>query len=251
MTHHAIGVVGHAKRIDEASTLADKVGAKVLTVDPGRLGAGKNHLRAWRQLYNLFPDSRWLVVLEDDAVPVGDFNRQLRLALDAAPSPIVSLYLGRYRPGHWQPSIAKAFGMIDPAIHDDPPDPCWFTGMPLLHAVGVAIKTSLVPLMVDYLPWHLRAMAVDEAMSRWASRRGAEVAYTMPSLVDHNYRLPTLIPERTSIYGEVFTSGGDVRHDCEPRKAWRTGTRDSWNSSMLHVPAPDVADLTPEAYVIL
>lgn len=232
MTHHAVGVVGHIKRIESATALADQVEAKVLSLDPGRLGAGRNHLRVWQQLYDLFPNSSWLVVLEDDAKPVADFRRQLRMALEAAPTPIVGLYLGRYRPGRWQASIAKAFGMIDPLIHDDPPDPCFFTGMPVVNCVGLAVKTSLVPMMIDSLRMKPREVPVDEGIALWAKRRVADVAYTMPSLVDHNDELPTLITQRaTVLYGsEAFERAADVR------VAWRTGAREQWNSQCLEVP---------------
>lgn len=242
VTHHAVGIVGHTDRMDEAWVLAEEVEAKHVAIDTGRLGAGRNHLRVWRGLYGLFPDSTWLCVLEDDAVPVEDFRHQLRLALDVAPAPVVSLYLGRHRPGHWQPSIAKAFGMINSDLHDDVPDPCWFTGMGVLHCVGIAIKTSLVASMVDYVGWHLRTTPVDEAMSRWATRLRIDVAHSMPSLVNHNNTLPTLITNRVSfLYGEDSDS-----RDNDIRLAWRAGTREQWNSSALVVPTPVIA---PGAYV--
>jgi hypothetical protein len=104
----------------------------------------------------------------------------------------------------------------------------------VLHCVGLAIKTSLVPMMIDAVKISLSHAPIDEAISLWAHRRGAAVAYTMPSLVDHNYKLPTVIEHhQTMLYPPTRVPCG-----FEPRRAWRTGTRESWNDSALVVPAP-------------
>jgi hypothetical protein len=58
--------------------------------DQDGVGAGMNHLRTLREMRQRW-QTGWLVVLEDDCQPVPGLREQLDMALDAAPSPIVSL----------------------------------------------------------------------------------------------------------------------------------------------------------------
>lgn len=234
MTTYTIGIVAHTERVRMARWLSNKVKAKVLSVDDGTLGPGKNHLWVWKHLGTHYADAEWSVVLEDDAIPCEEFDGQLCAALAKAPAPVVSLYLGRTRPGYWQPSIARAFGQLSPAVNDDPPDPCYFTGLPLLHCVGVAIKTSLVPVMVDCVKHRVPSTPIDEAIAGWAGSRHIEVAYTRPSLVNHDDGIPTVIAadQRTTAF---YHDDDGRREGLGYRVAWDFGTRTRWNGSAMHV----------------
>jgi hypothetical protein len=180
-----------------------------MSVDTGHLGAPSNHRMVWSVLSDL--DTEWTVVLEDDATPVPDFRAQLAAALDAAPAPIVSAYLGRLRPPKFQALIGNALAEADSAgAH-------WITSTTqLLHGVAVAIKTDLVP---DLLA-NFRVMPVDQAIGAWARSRDHRIAYTVPSLVDHA-DLPTLIQH------------ADLKPRPPGRVAWRVGQRDSWNGKAV------------------
>src|SRR5690606_41478019 len=92
-------VVGHFKRAKQASELAHALVAS-LSLDDGTYGSNENHARAWRSRPN---KDGWVVVLEDDAIPVDNFKGQVRNALANLPqttTPVgtVSIYEGGGKP---------------------------------------------------------------------------------------------------------------------------------------------------------
>lgn len=198
-------VVGHTARAIHAASLARNLKAQ-LVMDDGTLGADANHLRAWA--IEPHPNANWVGVLEDDAQPVAGFAEQVDVALAAAPTDIVSLYLGTGRPLRWQERMAHATDQSDEdGAH-------WITSTHLLHAVAAAIRSELRD---DWLSFaHRNTQPIDERMSAWCRARGHLVSYTSPSLVDHRDG-PTLVSHR----------------DDTPRRAWRTGTHETWNSKAV------------------
>ncbi|AEK07863.1 glucosyltransferase [Mycobacterium phage Yoshi] len=198
---YAIGIVGHTSRLTKAEALADTVQADYLSIDDGTLGCEGNHRKVWTHLAQR--DTDWTVVLEDDAVPCNNFREQLTQALTAAPTPIVSLYLGRQRPYAYQHRIEAT--ITTPA--------CWLLAPRLLHAVAVAIHTNHIPDMLNSLP---PRTSIDRAISTWTDT----VAYTNPSLVDHSDNGTVAHPPGTRQPGRV---------------AWRFGTRDRWTRDAVHL----------------
>lgn len=219
MTEFRIGVVAHRTRAATADKLSRRVHADFVSVDTGMLGCEGNHLVVQRHLAGLGA-AAWSVVLEDDAVvPADGFRDQLAAALAAAPAGaagVVSLYLGRLRPPQYQVAIAASIRAATAAgAH-------WLLGTRLLHAVAYAIRTDLLPSLVDF---RTRAtVPIDQRITGWARATGAAVAYTWPSLVDHA-DIPTVI----------------ARHpDGQPRPpgrvAWQVGRRDRWTPSSVPLP---------------
>jgi len=206
-----VGVVGHTSRTEQAIALAHNQSAH-LSLDDGSLGCTGNHLRALEHLATL--GSQYAVILEDDAQPVDNFTDQLTQALQAAPqchyddgpqpAPILSFYLGTGYPRYWQPGIGKAIQKAD-ALNAP-----WILSEHLLHAVAYAIRTDLIP---DLLA-NAQQLPIDDLITDWARTNGHPVAYTFPSLADHQDG-PTVIPARA-----------ERQH---PRRAWRTGTRTTWH----------------------
>jgi GR25 family glycosyltransferase involved in LPS biosynthesis len=174
------------------------------SIDDGRLGCNQNHRKTWQWLSTREAD--WLVVVEDDAVPVKDFTHQLEQALTAAPSPIVGLYLGDGFPPQWQTRIRQAVAQADTT------GACWITGE-LLFGVGIAIKADLVEDMLTYTDHTTQGF--DFAIKDWAKTRGHTIAFTYPSLLDHQ--------DETSI---AKHPDGGTR--TIPRKAHKTGGRGTW-----------------------
>jgi len=202
-------VVGHVDRILAATDLAHTLGA-VVTLDDGSKGAAANHLEAWRLTAGLA--ALWAAVLEDDAQPVPGFLEQAEQALQVAPEPIVSLYLGRTRPKRWQERIAPAVATADrTGAH-------WLTTTHVLHAVAVAMHTGLREDWLDFA--HGSTLPPDERLTAWCIARGHRVAYAWPSLCNHADG-PTLVRHTN-------TAGAHG-----PRKAWRTGTRDTWTDKAV------------------
>jgi len=209
-----IAVVAHTSRAEKAHQLMDTVGAAYMSVDNGTLGCERNHHRAWSWLNNHNRDD-WAVVLEDDAIPVNGFTTQLAAALDNAPAPIVSLYLGRKRPPHWQNAIEKATTKATDT------GACWITTRQLLHAVGVAVRTELVPDMLDATMRSVRPW--DYRIGEYARHIDEHVAYMWPSLLDH-------------ADGPTVTKHEDRQNRIPGRKAWWTGTRDVWTPEQVTMP---------------
>lgn len=226
----SIGVVAHYSRHERATRLADIVGAEVVTVDQGTVGAGANH----EICYDWLASSRsaWTVVLEDDAMPVRGFTAQLEQVLRVAPTPLVSLYLGRGRPPHWQVSIARVIAG----------DANFLLGSELLHHVAVAIRTPMIPEMLAFIradpDYAAGRLPIDEAIGRWA-RQAAKVpvSYAHPSIVNHDPDLPTVIKRHLSQH----KSEDGKRGRTHIRKAWAFGMRQQWEPSTTAIPDPVLA----------
>lgn len=199
----AVGVVAHTARQQQAEHLAATINANYISIDDGTLGPTQNHLKVWATLATRYPNSEWLTVIEDDAIPCNNFRTQLDMALAVAPRDIIGLYLGTGYPIKQQPAIAAAIREAEQH------DAHWTISSRLHHAVGTAIRTHHVPDMITAL--HDTRHPIDDAITRWMNQR-LQVAYTLPSLLDHHDQ-PTVIKGH---------------HRGKPRKAWRHGTRERW-----------------------
>jgi len=201
-----VGVVGHYDRQHQVDELGAQVDADFVCMDDGALGCRANHVNAWN--WHAAWPAEWAVVLEDDAIPVAGFRDQLSAVLAVAPAPIVSLYLG--------------YGYIydrDVKHHLDQAeiiDANWIVTGRVLHAVGLAIRGELVESLLAALPRD-KTQAIDRSVSLWARRAGHEVAYTIPSLVDHRDDTSLVLPHRRR----------------SPRKAWKVGGRKQWNTTSI------------------
>lgn len=214
MTSIGIGIVAHVKRYNAARTLRTEVGAQCVSWDYGCLGASANHLSVWRVLADL--DTEWSIVLEDDALPVKDFRTEVAKALDVAPTPVVSLYLGTGSPKCWQTHITRGLAQAQrKGAH-------WLVCRNMLHAVGIAIRTPLVPNMIRGTQW--RTAPIDERITAWSVKTlGTQhVSYPVPSLVDHA-DWPTLI------------NHPDGQRRVAKRVAHQCGTRDKWNDRAIPI----------------
>lgn len=213
----AAGIVAHISRAEQAKRLARRVRAKVVSVDDGTMGGNVNHRVTLERLYAETKDDppTYLLVLEDDAVPVRAPLKHFDLALRSAPESIVSFYLGTNFPRYWQPGVERA-------IHDA--DSCgvpWIVGDHLLHAVGYAVYRHCVPELVDYLKT-VTSLPIDEAITEWARPLHRPVAYTHPSLVDH-------------LDDEPVISHKDGVPRNLPRKAHRFGAPKTWTRKYVRM----------------
>ena len=209
-----VGIAAHEDRIVNAHNLSHAVWADHVSVDDGTLGCEGNHRKVWRAISDIAQPDEWCVVLEDDAIPVPDFRRQAEAALAVAPATVVSFYLGRINPVHWQGFIEKAVSQADSV------DACWITSDTTLHAVGIAIRTpKLVNAMLKRTSEYARP--IDERITMWCRNFGHPTAYTHPSLVDHADGDPVIAQRRD---GTVRTPG---------RVAWSYGPRRRWTTSSV------------------
>lgn len=220
-------IVAHPDRRQRARTLAGTVGTPesvkhiptTIFEDTENLGCDDNHVRAWEWLSE--QDSEWLMVLEDDALPIPEFGEQLTTALKTAPSPLVSLYLGRTRPAFYQHQVAHALvGCSHPGPEDavDLSVP-WVVCSRLLHCVAVVMRREVVADLVPELPALVAYKgAIDQALTEFARQYNMPVSYTIPSLVDHDDQ-------------DSYALHTDLNPVFGPRVAWATGKRDNWSST--------------------
>lgn len=202
----AVGIVAHTSRATQATQLARTVRADFISFDSANLlGCDGNHRAVQQHLTAL--NAPFAVVLEDDAEPIDGFREQLHAALAVAPAPIVSLYLGKSRPRPWQRRVQAA---IERANHTGAH---WIRGGALLHAVGYAIRSDLLPALLE----HQSRLPVDQHISSFAQRHGHAVAYTVGSLCDH------------ADTGTLFDHP-DGQPRPPGRKAWQVGGHDTWNT---------------------
>lgn len=201
----SIGIVSDVRRQGMGTRLADLVDADFLSIDDGSLGCAQNHARAWRQ--HAMKPAAWNLNLEDDAVPVEQFRDQLDQALKAAPTPIVSLYLGG---GYIRDNLTRALVNNAEAIGAH-----WAVARgEVLHAVALAVRQEVLAPMIEYLGTQTRA--VDSMLSSWALRNSYDIGYSIPSLVDHADEKSLVTNFRRS-----------------PRRAIIAGRREEWCSKLI------------------
>lgn len=216
-------VVAHVKREAMAKQLAVDVEADVF-MDDGTLGCEQNHRRAWEHLAHA--KTEFALVLEDDAIPVPDFTHQAIQALAVAPSDVVSLYLGTGRPIWFELAGRGSAQRLQPLIRDavnqaHTEQACFITAPKLFHGVAVAIRTPLIGSMLTHT--RVSPKPIDFAIGDWCVTEGHTVAYTVPSLCNHDDG-PTVI--RTHPDGEPRMA---------PRTAHMFGGRITWTSKAVEL----------------
>jgi len=185
-------VVGHHSRTGHAQRLAALLDAHLL-IDDGSHGANWNHRRAleWAS-----EQTCRVVVVEDDAMPVGLFFTSVTSWLNRFPESLVSFYLGTGRPPQYQMQIAERLIVADKTQAD------YITLPRLIHGVCYSVP-----------PQH-----IERVLSRWDRSKpadyavgdacGGAVVYPCYSLVDH-------------ADGEPVERHPDSAPRTERRRAWR------------------------------
>lgn len=209
-----IGIVAHHTRRKAFAPLQSEVRADFVSVDNGGIGCRKNHRAAWRILQSKLEPDEWGIVLEDDAVPIEQFCHEVTHALTYAPADIVSLYLGRQNPPQWQSYIRNALDNAGMA------NASWIVTHAVLHTVAIAMRgPNTIANMLAHTDIEL---PIEHAMTYWTHTMNLDVAYSVPSLVNHNDELPTI---------------GDHLDEAEQREsgrvAWYFDLPQRWNTKTV------------------
>lgn len=211
----SVAVMAHRARETEASILANLLALEGrrdigVAMDDGTRGENANGDHAWNLCER---DAEWGIVLQDDALPLDDFEQHAARALDdLGHYALVSFYVGTSRPRLRQHGIETAIRQADAF------DLAWLTYPSLLWGVAVALPTLHIDRMLDWV--RTCDKPYDRRLGAYAQHAGLPVMYCWPSLVDH------------------ADGPGLVRHKydtSEPRKAWRIGTRYHYRTAAARI----------------
>lgn len=216
-----VGIVNHPAR-DPDKLIADTQPDVVLTDSQEGTGPGRMHQKVLLDLtYHAInkPGCEWIVILEDDAIAASDdFREEVVACLDWAPQPVVSLYLGTGYPAQYQQRFADAVATGSR----------WILHKQLRHAVGYCISARIVADLYEHVhPLTEGNWAMDDAITHYLRKTQHRVAYSNPSLIDHD--------DKRSVIGLRTHMGRPAFGRKRPRKAHRFGVPLQWNDTTVIV----------------
>ncbi len=129
----------------------------------------------------------WHVVIQDDAILTPEFYTNLEGAIKAAPlKTLISLYTGKARP--FPKRIKHA---VDKAYHAT-----WLQYWLLLWGVAIALPADHIEPMLEFIAD--REEDYDIRIGIFYQRNRIPIYYTMPSLVDHDDDMGSLLGHGTA-----------------------------------------------------
>ena len=154
------------RSLDVAATVVDTVSAK------------SGHMAALRLAAQL--DER-VVIMEDDAIPVKNFDELSDYWAILRPNDLISFYLGTSRPRELQNIIAHKIAVADQRQEAD----IWLPH--LIHGVCYSVPTAGLAPLIEKLDKPSRVREADYAIGvAW----GREMCYPLESLVQHRDEAP-------------------------------------------------------------
>lgn len=177
-------IMAHADREEQAIDLATELGAYVVWDGGMGRSRGENATgdRAWSCR---FAGSDWVVVLQDDAIPVPNLRQHLQEGLAKAPRTCVGLYVGTSYP---RPSRRVTQAVLEAQNVEA----SWLEHGDLLWGVGVAMPIEHIEPMLAFVKGS--GLPYDRRIGAYFRSIGLPVRYTFPSLVDHRDGLSLLNP---------------------------------------------------------
>lgn len=151
----------------------------------------------------------WHVIIQDDAILTPDFYQNLEGAIKAVPEKVlISLYTGTVKP---MPDRVKQ--AVDKAYFAT-----WLRSNLLYWGVGVALPTEHIKPLLEAVEGREELYDVRIGMFYYQNR--LPIYYTMPSLVDHDDDLASIV-------------GTDA---TEPRRAHKLASGVvSWNDQVIDI----------------
>lgn len=173
--------MAHPDRADQVADLRAVLGRHVPISWDDEGKASGNADRVWRNARRGWlmhdPAADFHALIQDDALPCSDFLAGLERAIEHVPDDaVISPYLGMGRtvPIRWE-AMGNAADKVGAS---------WVRTGKLMWGVTIILPVKLIGEMVD---WADRRGGIPDDMrvAGWQDRRGGEVWYTWPSLVDH------------------------------------------------------------------
>lgn len=181
-------IMAHPKRKAQAESLARQLKKYPFVMvhicyDSQQAGS---HKEEWdngtRALMSGVGVGDWHCVIQDDAILTPNFYENLEGAIASVPSKtLISLYTGKPRP----------FGKrVEQAVNKVTSE-TWLQYMLLMWGVGILIPADHIEPMVEFVAD--RDEPYDTRIGIFYQRNRLPIYYTMPSLVDHDDSLDSLL----------------------------------------------------------
>lgn len=167
-------IITHPKRLNQAIDLALKLpkGCVKVYVDEQEQGAKWNHFRALQDPPQS-PTTTHIIVLEDDALPVPNFDKKALKWVINRPDDFISLYLGTGRPKLWQQKVDYILSTMKNVHHMS-----FISLTALIHAVAYIVPVNQLQRFKQVPETSQADFALGQA---W----GKPIVYPVWSLVDH------------------------------------------------------------------
>lgn len=180
----SVAVMAHPKRMVEAASLMTELleypfcDYRLITdADNSEWKTGKRALQVGIGM------GEWHVVIQDDAILTPNFYENIERAITALDQKtLISLYTGTSRP---------IPGRVTAAVKAMP-DGSFLRFMQLMWGVGLVIPSDHIAPMLEFV--EDIDLQYDNKIGEFYCRQGLPVYYTVPSLVDHNDDIDSLLP---------------------------------------------------------
>lgn len=203
-------IMADRRRSERASLLAGEIivhGASCQqSIDDGSRGEWNNAISALQtvegdvftknadgSLAQMESNSDYTVLVQDDAVIDDNFVRNVNNAINSIPGgyndSLISFYTGEVRP--FAAAVSQA--VLDADFHKA----SWISMKTLYWGVCFAMPTKLIDEVVKESEKYPKLL-MDRRIGEYFYRHNIPVLYTNPSLVDHDYTLPSLLGHKMS-----------------------------------------------------
>jgi len=187
----SVAIQAHPDRALMARTLASEVGGDVV-YDPDPHGALRSPWRTYRECLLSAPQgASHLLILQDDVEVCPGFRDAAEAAVRARSDRLIVFFVAG------NPATSRI--AVERACQADLP---WAE---LPHAQWIPVVAACWPVwmiapmleFIDSQRWNDTFYADDERCGRWASYAGVVPLATVPSLVEHPNRVPSIIGKRS------------------------------------------------------
>lgn len=182
----SVTIMAHPDRRREANALALELGQYPFTETSITWDERNSEWdTGYRSLKYGADKGDWHIVIQDDAILTPDFYRNVLNLITAVPTKtVVSLYTGKVRP------LADR---VKEAV-DKAPDGSFLNHYMLMWGVGILLPSSHIEPLLDFVSDpRYDDTAYDIRVGMFYHRNRLPIYYSMPSLVDHNDDLGSLV----------------------------------------------------------
>jgi len=179
----SVAVMAHPSRAEEAERLYRKLFRQNFYEVGLVFDDGNGEWETGKRSLLCHTDSDWHIVIQDDAIISDNFYDNALQAIVNVPEPtLLSFYTGTVRPYRSKVSRAVNKARAEQASYLSFNTLCW--------GVAFAIPTKDIETILDFVS--SSRLLYDARIGSYYQKTWQNVYYTNPSIVDHNWELPSL-----------------------------------------------------------